>query len=164
MNKSELVEQIQVGHRLLKAMLAELSDEQMLEPGVVGKWSVKDILAHIVTHKQYMIQWIDRQLRGETPQEFQPYDMPEDQLARLNEQIYLENRDRPLAGLLAELDQSYVRAVMLVFGAQEADLTDTNRFKLAGGEPLWEAVAANTFWHYEEHGRDIRAWMKRRRD
>ena len=163
MNKSELVEQIQIGHKLFRAMLAELSDEQMLEPGVVGQWSVKDILAHIVAHQQYMIQWIDRRLHGETPQEFQPYDMPEDQLARLNEQIYLENRNGPLAELLAELDRTYVRTLTLVSGPEEADLTDTSRFRLAGGEPLWEAVAANTFWHYEEHGRDIRAWMKRQR-
>ncbi len=164
MNKSELVEQIQVGHKLFRVMLAELSEEQMTEPDVVGQWSVKDILAHIVAHKQYMIQWIDRRLRGETPKEFQPYDMPEDQLARLNEQIYLENRDKPLAELLAGLDQSYVRALTLVSEAEEADLTDTGRFRLAGGEPLWEAVAANTFWHYEEHGRGILAWMKRQRD
>jgi hypothetical protein len=37
---------------------------------------------------------------------------------------------------------------------------NTERLQLQGGEPLWEAIAANTFWHYEEHGEDIRRWQE----
>lgn len=160
MSKSKLLELIQDGYRLFKAMLAELSDEQMTEAGVTGEWSVKDILAHIVVHQQRMIRWLEESLRGIVPEMAQPYGMPEDDLAEVNEQIYLENRDRPLTQVLSDLDESCAQALAVVRAAVEEDLIDTSRFRLQGGEPLWEAVAANTFWHYEEHGRDIRTWLE----
>jgi hypothetical protein len=160
MSKSKLLELIQDGHRLFKAMLAELSEEQMTESGVVGEWSVKDILAHIVVHEQRMTHWLEERLCGVVPEMPQPYGMPEDDLAEVNEQIYLENRDKPLPEVLSDLDESCVQALAVVGAALEEDLIDSNRFRLQGGEPLWEAVAANTFWHYEEHSRDIRTWLE----
>jgi hypothetical protein len=43
----------------------------------------------------------------------------------------------------------------LVETSPEEDILDTRRFQLLGGEPLWAAIAANTFEHYEEHGKDL---------
>jgi hypothetical protein len=156
MSKSKLLEELQNGYGLFKKLLAELDDQQMEQPGVVGKWSVKDTVAHIMVHEQRMIQWVTERLRGEYPAAFQPYDMPAEELDKLNEQIYQENLKRPLEDVLHSLDTTHAEAVRLVETSTEADLLDPDCFHLQGGEPLWEAVAANTFWHYEEHGRDIR--------
>jgi hypothetical protein len=158
MNKSTLLEQISSGHKLFQALLAELSEQHTLAPGVVGQWSIKDLLMHIVVHQQRMTCWVDERLRGIVPAAPQPYDMPEDELAQVNRQIYLENRAVPLARVLSELEKSHEQALAMLEGASEAGL---KHIKLQGGEALWEAVAANTFWHYEEHGQDIRAWMER---
>jgi hypothetical protein len=46
----------------------------------------------------------------------------------------------------------------MVEGASEEGL---QRVKLQGGEALWQAVAANTFEHYQEHGQDILAWLQK---
>jgi hypothetical protein len=82
--------------------------------------------------------------------------MPDAELDQLNEQIYQENRDRPLEDVMQALDETHAEALHLVADSSEADLFDPNRFRLHGGEPIWEAIAANTFDHYEEHGRDIK--------
>lgn len=159
MNKSQLLESIQNGYHLFRALLSELDAEQMYQPGAVGKWSVKDTLAHIVVHEQRMIEWIAERLCGGTPAAFQPYDMPETELDGLNEQIYQENLDRSLEDVLSDLARTHAKTLKLVETSREEDLLDPARFRLLRGEPLWEAIAANTFQHYEEHGQDIRRWQ-----
>lgn len=163
MSKSTLTDWIAGGHRSFKGMLAELSPEQMLQPGVIGDWSVKDILMHIVVHEQRMLDWLEERLCGSMPEMPQPYDMQEEELALLNRQIHLENVDTPLDDALHQLDRLNEQALGAVMRAAEADLIDTTRFRLKNGEPLWQAVAANTYEHYEEHSRDIRAWLEKKR-
>ncbi len=156
MSKATLLESIQTGYDLFKELLAEFNPAQMDQPGAVGKWSVKDTVAHIVVHEQRMIQWMKVRLCGDLPVMPQPYAMPDDELNELNEQIYQENLNRALEDVLYDLDKTHVEALRLVEESREEDILDPRRFQLEEGEPLWEAIAANTFWHYEEHGRDIR--------
>lgn len=156
MDQSERLESIQTGYGLFKALLDQLPPDQLTVPGVVGHWSVKDILVHIVVHEQRMIAWVSATLRGESPCGPQPYGLPEEPLAVINDQIYQENRDRRWEDLISALAEVHAQSLALVQQAQESDLIDPRRFNLEGGEPLWAAVAANTFEHYEEHARDIR--------
>ena len=164
MSEARLLESIQNGYSLFKELLSKFNDEQMNRPGAVGKWSVKDTVAHIVVHEQRMIQWMRERLQGNHPVAPQPYAIPDDDLDRLNEQIYQENRNRSLDDVILDLDKAHVDSLRLVETSLEEDILNPDRFHLQGGEPLWEAIAANTFWHYEEHGRGILAWMKRQRD
>jgi len=159
MNKSQLVEDIQNGYTLFKELLSEFSEQQMTQSGVIEKWSIKDTVIHIVVHEQRMIQWITQRLHGEPLALPQPYAMPDDELDKLNEHIYQENRNRALDEVIHDLDATHAEALTLVEAAAEADILEPGRFHLQGGEPLWEAIAANTFWHYEEHGQDIRRWQ-----
>lgn len=106
-----------------------------------------------------MIQWISERLSGKHPKSFPPYDMPADELNSLNEQIYQDNRHRSWDEVMHALEQRHAESVALVQATAEEDILDANRFQLLGGEPLWEAIAANTFSHYEEHGQDIRRWQ-----
>jgi hypothetical protein len=156
MNQSELLESIQTGYALFKALLIQVPTDQLALAGVAGQWSVKDIVAHIVVHEQRMIAWVSATLHGESLAGPQPYDMPEEPLAIVNEQIYQENRDRQWEDLISDLETTHAQSLALIQQASEADLIDPRHFKLLGGEPLWAAVAANTFEHYEEHARDIR--------
>ncbi len=47
MTKDELIKKIETEWDNLQAALDGLTEEQMHQPGVVGEWSIKDILAHI---------------------------------------------------------------------------------------------------------------------
>ena len=46
--RDELINDILVERRRLEKNLSKLSGTDMLQQGVVGEWSIKDILAHIV--------------------------------------------------------------------------------------------------------------------
>lgn len=161
MNKACLLAAILAGREQFNALLAELSAAQLTQAGAIGAWSVKDTLAHIVVHEQRMLQWMAETLRGAAPAAFQPYDIPDLALAELNRQIYQENRERTWAEIFQDWQQTAEQIAAMIAAADEADLMSTRRFRLHGGEALWQAVAANTFEHYAEHGQDIRAWLEK---
>ena len=46
--KKQLLETIEVEHKALEQFLAMLSPAQMTQPGAIGEWSVKGVLAHLL--------------------------------------------------------------------------------------------------------------------
>ncbi len=66
-SKRDLMVAIDQERGKLEAILVTLKPEQMVEPGVVGEWSVKDVLAHLVEWEQMALGWYRAGLRGETP-------------------------------------------------------------------------------------------------
>jgi dienelactone hydrolase len=157
--KARLVELVEEEYSALQETLAQVPRERMTEPGVVGSWTVKDILAHIAAWQGRMARWVSDTLRGAVPQVL-PAGMTWDDLDRWNEQTYLENRDRPLAEVLDEFARSYDQALEATRAATEDDLFDPARFPWREGRPLWVMVAANTFWHHAEHAQAIGQWLR----
>lgn len=143
----------------LEAIVGTLSEDQLVETGVDGRLSVKDLLAHIIDWEGRMIQWINESLAGVVPQRPAP-GMNWEDLDGLNEMIYQANKDRQLDDVMAASQDSYVRALELVQSLSEDDLFNGNRFAWRKGDPLWHMVAANTWWHYREHRLQVEAWLK----
>ena len=159
MNKPKLLEQIKVERSRLEETLAKISEAQMLVPGVIEAWTVKDLLAHITVWEQRMMQWLAETVRGEEPQMLPP-GMTWDDLDEWNEQTYQKYRLHPLDEVLTDFTLSYPQALKAVQDIAEEDLIDPNRFTWREGQPLWEMVAANTFWHYKEHDESLNNWLK----
>jgi hypothetical protein len=160
MTKARLLEEIRAERARLEALLAGIDEGQMLLPGVNGRWSVKDVLAHIVVWEERMIHWLGENARGETPQMLPP-GMTWDDIDQMNEQTYLEHRNRPLAEVQSAFRASYPQAVQAVEAVPEADLIEAGRFAWFGNDPLWHLVAANTSWHYAQHAKAVRAWLEK---
>jgi hypothetical protein len=160
MTKARLLALIRSERRLLEAELADLGGEQMTKPGVEGRWSIKDLMAHLIVWEQQMIEWLKQALRGEVPKRL-PTAMAWDELDRWNDETYREHRDRPLDEITAESDRSYRQALRAVEIMPEESLIRPDYYVWRGGKPLWEMVAANTYWHYEEHREAIRRWLRR---
>jgi hypothetical protein len=160
MTKARLLALIRSERKSLDAELADLDGDQMTKPGVEGRWSIKDLMAHITAWEQRMIEWLKQALRGEVPKQL-PTSITWEDLDRLNAETFRENRDRPLDEVLAESDRSYRQVLRTVEMMPEKALIQPDYYVWRGGKPLWEIVAANTFWHYQEHREAIRAWLHR---
>ena len=52
MDKQQLLKKLEKAWAAIKESYAGLSDSQLTEPGVMGNWSVKDILAHVTTWEE----------------------------------------------------------------------------------------------------------------
>lgn len=158
--KTKILEMIRNERESLEALLGQLSEEQMTYPGLENNWSVKDVLAHIAYWERRMVGWIEESLRGEVPQRPAP-GVPWDDLDGLNEQVYLSNLDKTLGEVLADFHSSYQQSLKVVEALTEEDLTDPQRFEWRRGDPMWHMIAANTWWHYQEHAEAINNWLKK---
>ena len=156
--KREMLDAIRDSRAQLEDTLGELAPEQMLQARVEGEWSVKDILAHIVDWEQRMVRWVAESLRGETPV-MPAVGMTWADIDKLNEQTYLQNRDRALDDVLGAFHDSHQQAVQCVEAAPEDSLLNPEAFAWTKGDALWILVAANTWWHYAEHQESIQNWL-----
>jgi hypothetical protein len=158
LSKTEVVEAASAGRVRFRQLIGQLSEAQMTCPNVQGAWSVKDIVAHVTDWEERMVCWLGQAARGETPVMPEP-GMTWEDLDRLNEQIYLASRDRPVAQVLDEFDRLDTHVIASVQAVSEEDLLTPGRFDWMRGEALWHLVAANTYWHYPAHADKIQTWL-----
>jgi hypothetical protein len=160
-SRLELMEVLQAEKEQFDALISRLTADQMLEPGIEGDRSVKDLIAHMTAWEGKMIQWLDESLAGQVPQRPAP-GLTWDDLDQINQQIYLDNRDKALDEVMSESASTYARALKAIQGLTDPDLFDGSRFAWRKGDPIWHMVAANTWWHYQEHRDQIEAWLSGR--
>src|SRR5512140_2634971 len=155
-SRSELLDRICAERMAFEATLARLSPDQFLQAGVQGAWSVKDILAHVSAWERRMVGWMDEALAGKVP----ALPQTDEEVDALNALSYAEDRDKPLDRVMAESLRSSDEAYQVAQAAAPEDLEQADRFPWRQGVGLWRMVAANTWWHYREHGETIRAWLE----
>ena len=159
MSKEKLIEEIRNERLHLETTLEKITAQQMITPGVMDNWTVKDLIAHITIWEQRMVRWLEQTMRDEVP-EMLPPSMTWDDLDLWNEQTYLKHHHRDLDDVLADFELSYPQALSAVQAISEEDLIDPNRFAWRDGRPLWVMVAANTSWHYKEHKETLASWLE----
>ncbi len=47
MDKATFINTLEQSRAEWEALLAQVDEERMLQPGAAGKWSVKDVIAHV---------------------------------------------------------------------------------------------------------------------
>ena len=152
--KTALLDTIQSGYNQFEALLAPLSEEQMTIPAVNGPWSVKDNIAHLTAWHDYLLNQLQGVIDGEKPPKFMP-GLSEDEI---NEGFYQQNKDRPLAEVMADFRLSYQRILAAVQSISEEALNAPFPWR-KNGNAAWGLIAGNTYEHYEEHGNIIRRWL-----
>ena len=128
-----------------EALLARLDEEQMQRPGAAGKWSVKDIIAHVA--------WCESEvapiLRTHIFAGSDLWNLSDDES---NEITYQQNKDRTLDDIVHEERQAYTALLEAAQTLSNEDLNDPHRFKNMPEEwKPWQLIAGNSFKHYEDH-------------
>ncbi|MEX2227037.1 MAG: ClbS/DfsB family four-helix bundle protein [Dehalococcoidia bacterium] len=162
MNKQELAEITRSSRGALEAELAQLSDEQMLTPGVVDDWSVKDVLAHISAWERMFIDWIDALMRGDKPD--RPEFFTDEWTDKVNARVYWAHRTDSLEVVLAEFHAMHEVMMEFIEGLSEEDLFDHARFPWANGREMAPWLRANADEHYDEHREQLEAWRRAQRE
>jgi hypothetical protein len=150
MTKNQLLRRLHDSWIALQESYAGLAEEEMIRPGVTEAWSVKDILAHVTTWEEECLANLPVILRGEKPPRYVDLYGGIDQF---NAQKTAEKRDLSLAEVLAHLEDTHQRLIAYVEHApEEAYTTDT---------PFRRRLRWDTYGHYKEHAKAIRAWRER---
>ncbi len=159
MNKQELIAALENGREQFHTVLQGLSDEALVEPGVVGDWSPKDVLAHLSRWEGELVTLLFQAEQGREPATVHFGSASADEL---NARWYEESKDRSLERVLSDFEGVRRQTIRRVQPLTDRDLTDPNRFAWLDGKPLWSWIQTDSFGHEAEHAAQIRAWRGRR--
>lgn len=150
MDKQQLLKQLDKAWAAIKAAYAGLSDTEMIEPGVTGNWSVKDILAHVTTWEEEALKHLPLILKDGRPPR---YSVTYGGINAFNAQMTEAKRGLPLAAVLKQLDETHLRLIGYIQSAPEAQFIRETRFR--------RRLRLDTYSHYPKHARAIREWRAR---
>ncbi len=160
MKRDEAILKLRAARRDLFDALAGVSDEELIRPNAVAKWSIRDLLGHIAAWDEESLRIIQAFSMQATPlysysisdrNDFATWNAEQVQLrqGRTLEQIRLEmeNARRDLIQVIEGLtDQVLIRPKVTPWGKMKTGLE----------------VLHDTAEHDLEHARDIRSWRKKR--
>lgn len=139
---------------------------QIAMPGVLGKWSIKDMLAHLLAYEQYIADRMEEIIQGEiySPCKTQTaldafleeFGYPDFGSPLLDDEVpgawVIEKyRNVSLEDVVAQEIHAFASIVAALEKMGDETITRHN---------IYERVANNTYKHYRTHIRDIRHWMR----
>jgi hypothetical protein len=159
MEKNELLKELITTREEFRQAVEDLPDEALLEAGVIGNWSIKDIMVHIMLWESELVKllWEVQQGRKPTTIHFQDQNFDE-----TNARWYQENKNRPLDIVLEDFEGVRRQTIRRLEAVSTGDLKDPGRFPWLKDSPLWQWVKNDTFGHESEHIEQIRAWRQKK--
>jgi hypothetical protein len=159
--KEELLESISTTRKQLEKKFSKLTADQMVWPGSMDDWSVKDILAHLVDWEQRFIGWYKVGQKGEVPETPAP-GMTWRDLPKLNQEGYERHKNEPLEDVLEQYEKSYHEIYALIEGMTEQEIFEPEFYGWTGDSSLLLWIVANTSSHYNWACRNIRTTVIRK--
>jgi hypothetical protein len=136
------------------ALLASLSDTEIVAPRFDANWSIKDIMVHLWAWQQLSVARMeaaaaDRELTlpawvGELG------DGWEEDADRTNAWAYATHHDTPWPEIDRQWRAGFVRFIETGAAIAEKDLLDSGRYPWMGGYPLANSLLAS-YDHHQEH-------------
>ena len=160
MDKTELLEALEDGHNELIAMLEDLPDEALLEPGVEDSWSIKDILAHLTYWEGQTVTLLFQARQG--VQKPTTIHFSDEAVDAINARWHEQSRERSLEIIWNDFVGVRKQTIRRVSEFSDHDLTEPGHFAWMNQVPLIELIANETVDHEEEHADAIRDWLDRR--
>jgi hypothetical protein len=165
MNKTKLLETLRTERGNWESLLEKIGEERMTIPGVVGDWSIKDVIAHIMSYEQYILDRLRETLRGAV---YTPSETPEALTAYLDQHGYpdfgspLLDDDGPNAWVIQRYRAESLDKVMTKESQVFADLLQATQElteEALAEHQYAERIESNTIEHYQHHANDIRNWL-----
>src|SRR6266487_4690571 len=149
MDKQQLLKRLEKAWAAIVESYAGLSDSQLMEPDVMGNWSVKDILAHVTTWEEEALKYLPLIITGGRPPRYIQYGG----IYAFNAQMTEQKRNLVLYEVLEQLDETHHRLIDYIQSVPEEHFTRETRFR--------HRLRLDTYSHYPIHPRAIREWRER---
>src|SRR5215472_13850231 len=151
MKREQVLQRLNDAWAAFKESYTGLPESQLLEPGVTGKWSVRDILAHITTWEEEALKYLPLILEGGRPPR---YSAKYGGIDAFNALKTKEKAGLALSQVLNQLDEIHTRLIDYVRGAPEEQFTRETRFR--------RRLRLDTYSHYPNHAKAIQKWRRGR--
>jgi hypothetical protein len=143
MDRPQLITRIQTRWQEFQRAYAGLAASDMTRSGVVGDWSVKDIIGHVATWEEESLKWLPIVAQGLPTQRY-------GDIHRFNAEQVAAKRNLSLAEVLRQADETHRRLIAYVEGVPEEWFAADTRFR--------RRLRLDTYGHYVEHTRATCAW------
>jgi hypothetical protein len=150
-DRQQLLKRLDKAWGVFKESYAGLSASQLLEPGVAGAWSVRDILAHVTTWEEEALTHLPLILKGGKPPR---YSVRYGGINAFNAQMTEQKRSLSLPEVLRQLDETHRRLIDFIQSAPDDQFIGETRFR--------HRLRLDTYSHYPKHAEAIRQWRAQR--
>ncbi len=150
MTKDQLLQNIKRDRARLDELVGRLSDDELLEGGAGGGWSVKDHLSHIAAWERMLVG----HLRDGSDHDVVAMDQASYAAATLdvlNDQIYRLHRDWPAEQVRDEFAAAHGLMVAFIGEMPEGRLAEPYWDDDPSGRTVLDKIAGDTYLHYCEH-------------
>ncbi|HKI01006.1 MAG TPA: DinB family protein [Thermoanaerobaculia bacterium] len=151
MNRQQLLKRLDKAWVEFKTSYAGLSEAQLMEPGVTGAWSIRDIIAHVTTWEEEALEHLPSILEGRRPPR---YSVTYGGIDAFNALMTKRKEGLSLSEVLHQLDDTHQHLIEMIERAPEDQLTHETRFR--------RRLRFDTYGHYPKHGKAIRRWREQR--
>jgi hypothetical protein len=148
-DRSQLLKRLDRAWEALKASYVGLSDAELMEPGVTGDWSVKDIIAHVTWWEEEAQTHLPLILAGGKPPR---YSVRYGGIDAFNTQMAEQKRKLSLSEVLRERDETHHRLIDFIQSVPEDQIAGETRFR--------RRLRLDTYGHYPKHAEAIRKWRE----
>jgi hypothetical protein len=158
MKKEELISALTTGRADFLKTIDGIPQQEMTIPGIIGQWSLKDLLVHLTRWEAELVKLLWQAKQGTTPttMHFTP-----ETVDQVNERWYQQSSSRSMDVVWGDFLKVREQTIRRVGGFGEVELNDVDYYPWLDGSPLWKWIADDSFGHEAEHIEDIRSWMMR---
>jgi hypothetical protein len=151
MDRSQLLKRLDKAWEAFKSSYAGLSESELMEPGVTGAWSVRDIIAHVTSWEEEALKHLPLiQAGGKPPR----YSVTYGGIDAFNSQIIEKKRNLPLSEVLRQQEDTHGRLIEFIQSAPEDHFVRETRFR--------RRLRLDTYSHYPKHTEAIQKWREQR--
>ena len=144
---AKLLDRLDAARNAFIASYDGLNEERMLEPGVTGDWSVRDVIAHVTWWDEEALKHLPVVLEGRRPPK---YSDTYGGIDAFNAHATEQRSELSLADVLRQFDDVHHRLVVYLRSVDPEQLSGESRFR--------RRLRLDTYGHYPEHEAQIRAW------
>jgi len=147
LNRVQLLDRLEREWKMFLQSFEGLPDNVLMEPGAVGHWSVRDVLAHVTTWEEESLKALPLILNDELLPRYGGIDA-------FNAREQERKRNLSLEQVKKELAATHQNLIAFLEKAPDSAFTTGSRFL--------RRLRLDTYNHYREHATQIIAWRTER--
>ena len=148
MNRAQLLKRIEGRWEVLQQTMQGLPEKAVMEPGVVGRWSVKDLMGHVTTWEREALTHLPTIMRGMRTPRYGGVDP-------FNARESAKKQGFPLDEIRRQMADAHEELLAFLADVPEEHFATETRFR--------GRLRLDTYGHYGEHASQIAAWRQANR-
>ncbi len=149
MNRSQLLKRVDGAWQEFAAACEELPPKALVAPGVVGEWSIKDLMGHVATWEEEALAALSLIAEGKRPPRYSTCGG----IDAFNDMKWRSFRSLPVEEVRSWFAETHARLLDYLGRVPEELFVRESRFR--------SRLRLDTYGHLPEHTRQVRVWCTR---